>query len=345
MQQEHYFLIYKHTCVLTGKSYIGQRKYKRKHTPEYSMLIRWNGHCNDTFKNNSQLRFHQKIREFGKENFEHELLEILILNQIDANVAEMFWINWYGTKVPNGYNLTLGGGGTSGHKQSKETVEKRIKHIKGRKRTQQERDNIGAAGKGRIPSQESNEKRSKALKGRKKSEQEIENMKLAQKKRFKENPIKQETKDKLSEIFSYPVICYTCDGEVVGNYKSIDEADKSTGVNRTSISRCCKMSIENIHYPKAGGFIWRSASEPVTKEEIKIAVQKRQHDKQVLKETRNRVGRRVAQFDMNMNFICEFNSIQDAARKTGVCFNSIGLCCRGVYSHAGHFIWKYIDEM
>jgi hypothetical protein len=170
-------------------------------------------------------------------------------------------------------------------------------------------------------------------------------MKFAQQKRAKENQVTQEIRNKLSEISSIPVICYTYNGEIIGKYKSIDEAEKISGVNRSSIGRCCKMQIENIHYPKAGGFIWRNVNEPTSCDEIEKALQKRSYDKQILRETRNRVGRRVSQFDMNMNFINSFNSIQDAAKKTGVCFNSIGLCCRGIYSHAGYFKWKYIDEV
>lgn len=39
--------------------------------------------------------------------------------------------------------------------------------------------------------------------------------------------------------------------------------------------------------------------------------------------------------------IAEFGGVRDAARKTGIHFNSIAQCCRGEYKSAGGFQWKY----
>lgn len=39
--------------------------------------------------------------------------------------------------------------------------------------------------------------------------------------------------------------------------------------------------------------------------------------------------------------VAEFGGVRDAARKTGIHFNSIAQCCRGEYKSAGGFQWKY----
>lgn len=46
--------------------------------------------------------------------------------------------------------------------------------------------------------------------------------------------------------------------------------------------------------------------------------------------TRNeRIGKAVAQYDKEGNFIAEFVSISEASRQTGVNLNCISNCCRG----------------
>lgn len=41
------------------------------------------------------------------------------------------------------------------------------------------------------------------------------------------------------------------------------------------------------------------------------------------------------------HIVAEFGGVREAARKTGVHFNSIAQCCRGEYKSAGGFVWKY----
>lgn len=41
------------------------------------------------------------------------------------------------------------------------------------------------------------------------------------------------------------------------------------------------------------------------------------------------------------HIVAEFGGVREAARKTGIHFNSIAQCCRGEYKSAGGYIWKY----
>ena len=52
----------------------------------------------------------------------------------------------------------------------------------------------------------------------------------------------------------------------------------------------------------------------------------------------------VLQYDKNGNFINEYPSANDAARKTGVNQPSICMVCRGKLKSTGGFLWKYADN-
>ena len=64
-----------------------------------------------------------------------------------------------------------------------------------------------------------------------------------------------------------------------------------------------------------------------------VEMQKQRHKKKV-----------VCQYDLEMNFIQEFISINEASRTTGVNNSSIIRCCKGNVKTAGNFLWRYKDE-
>ena len=90
------WIIYKHTNKINGKVYIGQTKQ--------AINQRWrNG---DGYKNN--IYFYHSIKKYGWDNFEHEILEKDIDSVKKANEREIYWISKYDS-YKNGYNLTSGG--------------------------------------------------------------------------------------------------------------------------------------------------------------------------------------------------------------------------------------------
>ena len=91
-----YGYIYKITNILTNKSYIGKHKYSKKELdPRYltgGILLR------------------KSIEKHGIENFTKELIDTADTLE-DLNDKEIYYINYYQTKTPLGYNLTKGGDG------------------------------------------------------------------------------------------------------------------------------------------------------------------------------------------------------------------------------------------
>lgn len=108
------WIIYKHTNLINGKIYIGQTCQK----PEK----RWDYGCG--YKKHN-LHFYNAIKKYGwKSGFSHEIIETNILTQKEANEKETYWIQYYNSKEPNGYNQNNGGLSQSGYHMTEDTKKK-----------------------------------------------------------------------------------------------------------------------------------------------------------------------------------------------------------------------------
>lgn len=58
----------------------------------------------------------------------------------------------------------------------------------------------------------------------------------------------------------------------------------------------------------------------------------------------NKLKRKVNQYDINNNFIKQWNSIKEAHRDLNINDANITRCCKGIYKTTGGFIWRYADE-
>ena len=91
------WVIYKHTNKINGKIYIGQTSQDPKK--------RWNygyGYIDCP-------KFYAAIQKYGWNNFEHEIIEKNILTIEEADIREIYWIEYYNS-VQNGYNINKSAG-------------------------------------------------------------------------------------------------------------------------------------------------------------------------------------------------------------------------------------------
>lgn len=95
-------IIYQAKNKINGKKYIGQtiRSFVQR---KYEHIA--------ASKNGCKNYFHSAIRKYGKENFEWTILEENVLNKKRLDEIEIFYIGYFDTLAPNGYNLTIGGSG------------------------------------------------------------------------------------------------------------------------------------------------------------------------------------------------------------------------------------------
>lgn len=89
--------IYKFTNKLNNKSYIGQSIHVEKRFHEHLR----------TAKKNPKTIFHKAINKYGIENFVFEILEYCNEEELDAR--EIYYIEYFNTLTPNGYNIQIGG--------------------------------------------------------------------------------------------------------------------------------------------------------------------------------------------------------------------------------------------
>lgn len=57
----------------------------------------------------------------------------------------------------------------------------------------------------------------------------------------------------------------------------------------------------------------------------------------------NKINRKINQYDLNGNFIKEWDSLFKASKSLGICKSGICQCCNGKYKTSNGFIWRYAD--
>lgn len=137
-------IIYCRTNIVNGKKYIGQT------TNEYLRQHKWN---------NLKLPYSGSLINNARKKYGLSAFTYTILVECEADTNEQlkellnFWeksyIGYFNTKTPNGYNLTDGGDGFLGYKQTKEHREKISSANKGKKRSDETRKKLSERRKGK----------------------------------------------------------------------------------------------------------------------------------------------------------------------------------------------------
>lgn len=151
MATERLFFIYSLENKINGKFYIGLTVNPKRRLYLHSI------------SSNANTVISKAIKKYGINNFSFTIIESWN-NKKDAEEAEIFWIKFLSTQVPNGYNISAGGNiPLLGVKKSPESIEKWRSKIVGRKWTEEQKKKL----KGRKVSQEQRDKQSLRLKGKK----------------------------------------------------------------------------------------------------------------------------------------------------------------------------------
>src|ERR1035437_2361474 len=197
-------IIYKITNKLTNKVYIGQTT-KSLHTRLYH-------HFYNSKKANCY--FGHAINKYGKENFiAEEICSAKNLN--DLNYLEEYFIKYYNSLMPNGYNIVLGGNN--------------FKRVCGPM-------------EGKTHSEDTKKKMSKSAMGKTKSSEHCLNISKS-KKGTKYLMINAKIKGYSKK--GCPIIC----NETGESFISVLEASRQTGIYRTKIVRQLTGKVKNTKWP------------------------------------------------------------------------------------------------
>ena len=261
--------LYKITNIITGKCYIGV-------TVQPDIKRRWTKHINSlNYKEGCPL-LKKSMKKHGVNNFKFEIL-IICFDQ-DVVKYEKEYIKKFNSQVPNGYNILAGGqigDGLVGYKHSSETIEK-IKE-KGRLfrennpnhfETYREKHKKALEHVDFSNSVKNSEKFQKAMVDRREKYKNGD-LKVSDdhKKKISDslklfhhnntNNVERKMasdaqKEAIRKALSKPIIQYDKDGTMIKEYRSIAEADRTSGVKKSNIQHvlCGKNKL-------AGGFIWK----------------------------------------------------------------------------------------
>ena len=108
-------LVYKITNKVNGKVYIGQTAK--------SLKLRWRQHCRKTKRACPLIS--RAIMRHGPENFTVEVLSICS-DQRQLNDAEEYFIQYFQSLSPDGYNLATGGSHSKLTEESRQKISQKL---------------------------------------------------------------------------------------------------------------------------------------------------------------------------------------------------------------------------
>ena len=150
---------------------------------------------------------------------------------------------------------------------------------------------------------------------------------------------KESIKERISSTRVYKtrtVLQYTSDGDFVRQFNSAKEAADSLGVKVKSIRENC-----TGRYKLVKGFQFKYENSDKTIEKVEF-LPRTYHRGNAQGGTR--LTKHVLQYDLDGNFIREFESAKIAQQETGAPASKISMVCNGLRKHSMGFIWKYKKE-
>ncbi len=137
-------IIYCIHSLSTGKKYIGQTIEKMQRR-----VLRH-------FRTINETKISRAIQKYSKYDFVYGVVEeIEDKNLLDER--EQYWIKYYDS-IDNGFNIKEGGKCARGFKQSKSSIEKRRKKLIGRPLSEEHKQKLSKAHKGKVLSRETVDK-------------------------------------------------------------------------------------------------------------------------------------------------------------------------------------------
>lgn len=306
MEEELKWCVYIHRNIINDKAYIGITCQK--------LTERW-GLEGCEYCRGTQPAFGNAIKKYGWNNFEH-IIWAEDLTEDEANRLEVLLIALFKTnccryKNPTyGYNLTDGGGGVSGHKDSEETRKKKSNASRERWQINGYRDKLVKIHTGR-----------------------------------KHKPYSQDAKDKMSEIMKgkfardqNPMCREVYSPELDMIFYSAIEAFDRYGVSPQGISNCCNDRQQTAGFHPITG-------EPLHWEFVdKSYIDTNKNNYNHKKGTDWWNCRPVNQYSLDGILIKKWDYIQQAGAECNIDPSGIRKSCAGIYFRAGDFLWRYRDE-
>lgn len=315
--------IYKIYNDVNDKIYIGQttRTIKR----------RWANYKYSVKNNIDNLAIHNAMKKYGIELFHIEMIEQYSFKEKEKLIKELdkkeiFYISKYNCKLPNGYNITDGGCGTSSV-----GCREIVAYSPYTKETQFYKSIDEAGLDNNIPV-------SNIIACCQNKKYSIGNKIY----KYKEDGVSQIDIDKFFEL--HPMICqYDLFGNKLNTFLSSIEASeylkKNDDLKQTistiagNIMGCCRGNRQTAYK-----YVWRKMNDDFSKYSLKINYPRN---------TEKYVELPVDVYTIDGVFVGSFLNIKDAFNLLGLIekqTNQVLRCCRGESAMAFNYIWRFKGE-
>jgi len=330
--------IYKITNIVSGKCYIGE-------TVQNDPEKRWKQHIRTINKNIGCPALKDAVAKYGLNSFRFEVL-IICFNE-DRFIYEKQYIKKYNSQVPNGYNILPGGqyGGSrlgikhteKAKKKMSDTCKAYYKENPNHFETYREKHKKSMENVDISTSVKNSEKFKKALEEGRVGAKAHKNTSKEREDTTKTFNIKNHIEVK-EEQYTYK----DCKN------KNTSKENKSKDFTKHSTIKKEIEVMENIEEKEKAHINGKLSEE--TKEKIRNSVLKyyeNKGDDQKINIEKHRelmakvVGKKVAQYTEDNEFIKDYISVREAERGTKVPRSSIQNSVNGKSKTAGGFIWKY----
>lgn len=118
------------------------------------------------------------------------------------------------------------------------------------------------------------------------------------------------------------------------NKPEINHKDGNSSNNKVSNLEWCTHQ-ENIQHA------WDNGLQVVTEKQKECG---RKYAKINFELSTKKIQKKVRQYDLNNNFIKEWDCMNEAERQLKICNGKISACCKGKRNKAGGFKWRYAEN-
>ena len=306
------WLVYIHENKINHKRYVGVTCRDPR--------TRWangKGYRRPSKQGTAYSHFYNAIEKYGWENFEHIIVAEGLTKAQAAEMEKKLIAEYETWKPEKGYNVTLGGDGTSGAHHTIETKQRLSEIAKNR---------VEETGVVNFKGQHHSEKTKKTLHDLMIGRYDGENNPFAGKHHS------EETKKAIGNRTRQPVNQYSMNGTFIRQYNSALEASSATGISITCISNATTGKTRF-----AGNYLWKKTSEefPVGKDvDASVILGKSNHTGQ---------KKRIRQYTRDGTLIKEYESLKDAAEAVGANVSNISAAAYGRTKTCCGYIWRFLD--
>ena len=307
--------IYLNTDLKTGKQYAGQHHYDKE------------GELDPNYHGSGVL-WTKVLKKRPKELIKEEYIKTCYSEE-EMNSDEQYYIEFFDTLYPNGYNLTKGGDGCVASEETRKKISEAVKGLFvgeknpmfGKHHSEETRRKISEVNKG-VLSGEKN-----PMFGKHRSEEtkkKISDRLKGKPAHNKGKPMSEEQKKKLSESKK---------GKMVGEKHPMFGKHLSEETKKKM-----SKSLKGLHSGEKHPMFGKHHSE-----ESKKKMSNSHKGKQLSEEHRRKISKTVLQLSLSGDLIKEWISVRECGRN-GFDRRAVAACCRGEKPQYKGFKWCYAEE-